>query len=551
LRERTYLLLPFLLIIVVLSTLVPGFSTSTTTTTNCSSTSNCNASSTTTSNTPCVAGPSPSLTSTGAYTDYPTSIAYQSYTYVSTDTSAFTTPKIPSGPAAISVGVYNGVLNVQVEQSGTELLSTNITGGRFYDNENYVVVHGATSLCYVNFDSNGDSLSIFISAVSGQPLVAYNVYNNYISANTADLITYPRQFYAAILPSSPPLNTGLSFLVVAPKYSEPTPLAIWVGEGSGDPTTGQEWWAQVGLVTWVGNYDASYAFMEMFSNIPTVENCSTCNTSGPAISNYQLIPGDTYNFTMAVVSGTTWEFSVNGTAIQGGNFKGFYDTGTSDANNDAGVVVSGGSYLGLETLASWGGNVGITDLITIPVMSSFRVGGRWSEPTSFAFNSVGENWGYQATSSPGIDLWGIAGHMQQSSVPCGTLLFGDSLPRIMQLSESDSEPLYACSSSATTVAPSPSPASVGKSVALTATVVNDSGLSTAPTGQVAWSVNGSSIGSCTLNSSGSCTISYTPSSPGQYAVSALYLGDSNYVGSTGTSTLTIAAGSAASSSPTQ
>jgi hypothetical protein len=433
------------------------------------------------------------------------------------------------------------VLGVQVTQSGTHLLSTNITGGRFYNNENYVVVHGTTSYCYVNFNSNGNNLSITVSAISGQPIIAYNVYNSYISANTASLIMYPRQFYAAILPDSTPVNTGLSFLVVAPTYSEPTPLAIWVGEGFGDPTTGQEWWAQVGFLTWVGNFDASYAFMEMFSNIPSIEHCTTCNTSGPVISDYQLIPGDTYNFTMAVTSGTTWEFSVNGTAIQGGAFKGFYDTTTPDSNDGMGVVVSGGAYLGLETLASWGGNVGITNLITIPVMSSFRVNGRWSEPSSFSFANVGENWGRgQATNSPGIDLWGIAGHSQETSVPCGALLFDDSLPTIMQVQESGSEPLYACNSSVTTVAPNPSSASVGSPVLFTAAIAH-AGSSTTPTGQVAWSVGGSSIGSCTLNSSGSCTIGYTPSAPGQYAVSAIYLSDSNYAGSTGTSTLTVAA----------
>ncbi len=490
--------------------------------------------------TPCVVGPSPSLTGTGTYTDYPTSISYQSYTFVSSGTSTFTTPSIPSGPAAISVGVYNGVLSIQVTQSGTQLLSTTITGGSFYKSENYVVVHGARSYCYVNFDSNGQGLSISVSAVSGEPLVAYNVYNNYISADTAVLITYPRQFYVDILPNSTPVNTGLSFLVVAPTYSEPTPLAIWVGEGSGDPTTGQQWWAQVGFVTWTGNFDASYAFMEMFSNIPSVEHCNTCDTFGPVISNYKLIPGDTYNFTMALISGTTWEFSVNGTAIHGENFKGFYDTTTSDSNDGRGVAL-GGEVLGLETLSSWGGSVGIRNLVILPVMSSFRVNGRWSEPNSFAFSNVGEYWGPgQVTSSPGIDLWGIAAHSQKVSVPCGALLFDESLPTIMQLPQSNSEPLYACRSSVTTVSVSPSAGSVGSPIVFTVTVAS-AGSSTAPSGRVAWSVSGSSIGSCVLRSSASCTISYTPTTPGQYAVSAIYLGDSKYAGSSSASTFTAVA----------
>ena len=539
-KDRVSFILPFLLAVVFLASLVPGFSTSMALSTAPSScvTSNCAAT------TACGAGPSPPLTSTGTYTDYPTSIAYQSYTHASPGTRVFTTPDIPSGPAAFSVGVYDGVLSVQVLQSGTQLLFTNITGGHFYNNEDYVVVHGTTNYCYVNFDSNGGSLRITVSSISGQPVTAYNVYKNYISVDTAALVMYPRQFYAAIEPDSTPLNTGLSFLVVAPTFSEPTPLAIWVGEGAGDPTTGREWWAQVGLLTWKGNFDSSYAFMEIFSNIPSVEQCNTCDTSGPIISDYQLIPGDTYNFTMAVVSGTTWEFSVNGTAIQAGNFKGFYDTTTRDSNDGMGVVVAGGMYLGLETLASWGGNVGITNLITIPVISSFRVNGVWSEPKSFSFANVGESWGDgQATYSPGIDLWGAAGHSQETSVPCGTLLFDDSLPA-MQVQGSGSEPLYACNSSLTTVATNLSSASVGSPVLLTADVAHP-GSSTTPTGRIAWSVGGSSIGSCTLNGSGSCTIGYSPSAPGQYVVSAIYLGDSNYAGSTGTSSIAVAAATGA------
>ena len=524
-NNELYAVLAFLVVMLLVSLVVPSFSFAT--------------HPNTTPATGCEVGPTPSLTSVGTYTAYPTSISYQNYTFVSYETRTFATPSIPAGSAAISVGAYNGVLSIQISQSGTQILSTTITGGNFYENENYVVVHGATSYCYVNFNSNGQGLNISVSAVSGEPLVAYNVYNNYISANTAVLITYPRQFYADIVPDTTPVNTGLSFLVVAPTYSEPTPLAIWVGEGSGDPTTGQQWWAQVGLVTWTRNFDASYAFMEMFSNIPSVEYCNTCDTSGPVISNYKLIPGDTYNFTMALVSGTTWEFSVNGTAIQGKNFNGFYDTTTSDSNDGMGVSV-GGEVLGLETLSSWGGNVRITNPISIPVMSSFRVNGRWSEPNSFAFSNVGENWGAgQVTSSPGIDLWGIAAHSQEASVPCGALLFNQSLPTIMQVPQSNSEPLYACLSSVTTVTQSPPAKSVGSPTVFTVAVA-PAGSSTAPSGRVAWSVNGSSIGSCVLRSSGSCTISYTPTTPGQYEVSAIYLGDSTYAGSSGASKFTVA-----------
>ncbi len=53
----------------------------------------------------------------------------------------------------------------------------------------------------------------------------------------------------------------------------------------------------------------SYAGWGIFSNI--------FGNPGRTDLNYPLIPGDTYNFTMALAYGTTWEFLVNGTLIPG------------------------------------------------------------------------------------------------------------------------------------------------------------------------------------------------------------------------------------------
>ena len=55
--------------------------------------------------------------------------------------------------------------------------------------------------------------------------------------------------------------------------------------------------------------NVSYAGWGIFSNI--------FGNAGGTDYAYPLIPGDTYNFTMALVSGTTWEFVVNDTLIQG------------------------------------------------------------------------------------------------------------------------------------------------------------------------------------------------------------------------------------------
>ncbi len=357
---------------------------------------------------------------------YPESLQYQPYTSVGS--SRIFTINITSGRMAISLGVLNGSATVQVTEGSQLLLSRTVAGKPF----NEIAVSGAASYCYVNFDYNNQLLSVSVSTVSGEPVLAYNIYDNYISNYTASLITRPPQFAANMNAPSTPINTGLSFLLIAPKYPQPTPLAIWVGEGFTDPSTGNEWWAQVGFNNWgARNMNVSYAGWGIFSNIPAVGNPG-------GTSNYALTPGDTYNFTMAVVSGTTWEFSVNGTAIQESTLTGFYDTTTSSANE--------GASLGLETLTSWGANVNITSLITVPVVGSFLVNGKWSEPNAFAFGNIGENWGNAVPglpiSAPGMSLWGIAGHLQYSSVPPGVLLFNDSLPMILDVPGSNYEPLY-------------------------------------------------------------------------------------------------------------
>ena len=358
--------------------------------------------------------------------NYPQSISYQDYTSIGASTQF--SVSAPAGLAAISLGVMNGSAAVQVSQGGQVLLSKSVAGGSF----DYVALTAANSYCYVNFDSSGQPLNVTASTISSEPIVAYNVYDNYISDYTASLITYPPQFALNLGPPSTPENTGLSFLLVAPNYTQPTPLSIWVGEGFSDPTTGKSWYAQVGSLSpaWVGSdsINVSYPFWEAFSNI--------FGSTPPYVDlNYPLTPGDTYNFTMMLVSDTTWEFAVNGTQIQEDGVTGFLNTTSSVSN--------GGADLGLETLTAWGGNVGITNLISVPTVMTFLVNGEWSEPGSFAFGTVGENWwNGNATSSPGIDLWGIAGHLEDSSVPVGSLLFNDSLPMSLDIPGTESEPIY-------------------------------------------------------------------------------------------------------------
>ncbi|MFT4113921.1 Ig-like domain repeat protein, partial [Silvibacterium sp.] len=73
---------------------------------------------------------------------------------------------------------------------------------------------------------------------------------------------------------------------------------------------------------------------------------------------------------------------------------------------------------------------------------------------------------------------------------------------------------------------------VNESVTLTATVAAN-GSGTAPTGTVAFSVNGAAVGSATVANS-AASLAYTFTSAGSYTVSASYSGDANYAGSTAT-----------------
>jgi hypothetical protein len=369
------------------------------------------------SSAPASASPSP-IYSSGTF---PTSIYYQAYTIVGSGQQF--TRIVPSGPMAISIGASNGSVAVEVSQNGQTLLSKDITG----EYSNYVTISGSSSYSYVNFNSDGLPVTLSFWPISGNPSIAFNMYNNYITDLTARLITYPPQFAANMGPPVTPVNTGLSFLLVAPTYTQPTPLAIWVGEGFNDPQTGQNWWAQIGFNNWAGDMNVSYAGWGIFSNI--------FGNPGGTDYNYPLIPGDTYNFTMAVVSGTTWEFVVNNTLIQEPALTGLFNTTTTVSNE--------GAALGLETLSAWGGSIGITNAISIPMVMSFLINGQWTEPDSFQFGSIGENWwnGY-ATSAPGINLWGLAGHLQDPSVPTGALLFNDSLPIILDTPTLGFEPLY-------------------------------------------------------------------------------------------------------------
>jgi hypothetical protein len=318
-----------------------------------------------------------------------------------------------AGKGAISVGIVNGSAAVQVSFGSQLLLSATVEGDFF----NYIVISEPKGYCSANFTSTGQTLNLTVTALSEQPLVSYVMYNNFINDQTAALVVYPKQFAINIGPQQTPVNSGVSFLVVAPTYDHPQPLSIWVAEAHNyppNPSDSPYWWAQVGLIDYT-NSGVSYPFFEVFSNI--IGNSPTyVDTAHP------LTPGETYNFTMSQIPGNqNWQFTVNNTLIAVSNqTTGILNLTTNTANS--------GGDLGLETWKWMTGSVAITTPITIPLTMNFRVNGVWTQPSNLVFYQLGESWQTQSTLASGLDLWGIAGNLQDPSIPNGALLFNDSLP---------------------------------------------------------------------------------------------------------------------------
>jgi hypothetical protein len=342
--------------------------------------------------------------------DFPYSLHYQPYVLVGTG-QQFIVPTTPGNPAGLSIGAMNGTVDVVVSrEDGVTLLSTTVIGALSY----WISLSfpESDSYCSVNFTSTNEVI-VNVTAASGNPWVAFNLYDHYISSYTASLIMYPSQFALNFGPLmvGVPVNNGISFLVVAPQFPQPVPIAIWVAEGYTDPVTGSGWYAQLGLTSVGVGFNSSHAFYETFSG-----------TYGNIVgSGETLIPGDTYNFTMAVVSRTMWEFTVNGTAISGYQGNGFWNT-TETAN--------GGEAFAIEGFQPDCGNLAITSLIDVPDAMSLRVNRNWMEEPDLIIGSIGEGWWNNAEgegTSPGVNFWRVEGNLENSSIPVGALEMSDSL----------------------------------------------------------------------------------------------------------------------------
>jgi hypothetical protein len=90
--------------------------------------------------------------------------------------------------------------------------------------------------------------------------------------------------------------------------------------------------------------------------------------------------------------------------------------------------------------------------------------------------------------------------------------------------------------SVTTLTASPATAGLGSSITLTATVASSPSGGPTPTGTVAFLLNGSSIGTGTLNKAGQAVLTLTTLPVGMDGITASFPGDSNYAPSVSTST---------------
>ena len=323
-----------------------------------------------------------------------------------------------SGSSALSFGVMNTTVMVQVYNNSGLIYRKNITG----EPTNFNVTMATNGYGYVNFQSSS-TVSVYATDVGpSSGYFAIDLWNYYISNYSASLITLPPHFQEVFGTGSqnPKIstfvvtnNTGMSFTLVAPYYREAVPFSIWIGEGYYNPVNGNYWWAQVGFNNWLtGMYDVSYAGWGVFSNY--------VNTTGGTDDNYPLIPNETYTFTMQVENNGTWGFFVNEQPINENGHSAYFKAPTDYAGGNA--------YLGIEPLVGQrAGPLNSTNFfqgsIVIPNAESFRINGTWEKAANVSFLYGVRDWedGHGGEVA-GMNIWGIEGNVENKSIPPGEII---------------------------------------------------------------------------------------------------------------------------------
>jgi hypothetical protein len=309
-------------------------------------------------------------------------------------------------------------------QNGTPIYHGTLTGKPF--NFEFAQPGCVCSYRYINLDSSS-AVSIMVTNVGS--LVSYfnyDLYSSKIDRAVAALILYPAQWGVNFSPGSVPMNNGISFTVTAPRFENPTSLAMWVLEG------GPGWSAQVGYTTITTNGGAgsiAYPFFEVFPG--------GSSAPGGQDYNYPLVPGDRYTFTMKEERGDTWEFLVDNTLIETSwpsTLNGTYPLGTPYGSQNADFAV--------ESFPSQGGGFpNVATPIRVDSAMQFEVDGKWEGAESLALpeGAISENWhnsglpDHGVTSSHSMSIWGIAGNNQDASIAPGSAIFGSTVrPKIVE-----------------------------------------------------------------------------------------------------------------------
>ncbi|MGC8618514.1 MAG: PEGA domain-containing protein [Thermoplasmata archaeon] len=344
---------------------------------------------------------------------------YQPFTMINSSQKRYYELNPAEGPSALSFGVMNTTVLFQVYGSSGLIYEGNVTG----QPTNFNTTSVTSGYGYVNFQSNGSVYLYATDIGSKMGYLAFDLWNYYISNYSASLITLPphlqQVFGTGTLNSRVPTfivenNTGMSFTLKAPYYRESVPMAIFVGEGVYNPVNGNYWWAQLGFNNW-GMYDVSYAGWGVFSNY--------ANTTGGTDDSYPLVPNETYNFTMETVANHSWEFLVNGYPVRENGHSAFYTAPTDFADGNA--------YLGVEVLVGQrAGPLNSTNFfqgsIIIPNAESFRIDGKWVRASNISFLYGVRDWeDGHGGSCAGMNLWGIEGNIQNSSIPNGEIVLNN------------------------------------------------------------------------------------------------------------------------------
>ena len=331
------------------------------------------------------------------------------------------------GASALSFGVMNTTVNIQVTESNSLIYNENVSG----QYTNFQASMPTNGYGYINFNATS---SITITATDigkNNGYFAYDLWNYYISNYSASMITMPphyaEYFGTGSLSNEVPCYvvqnyTGVSFAIKAPFYRQPVPLSIWISGGFFN-RSGQIWWAQNGFNNWAtGMYDVSYAGWGALSE--------QSGNSGGRDTNYPLIPNETYNFTMEQLQNGSWGFFVNGQPVIEQGVSAYFRPPVDEFNQ---------AYLGVELLndqraGPFGNNSIFNGSIIITNAESFRIGDKWVRASNISFRYGGQDWedGHGGP-PPGYSLFSVEGNLQNGSIPPGEIVIdnGNHYPYVI------------------------------------------------------------------------------------------------------------------------